>query len=217
MKNKNIVFITLAIVVAFAIGAYVYKSNESKQAQSSIQNLDVTKPPYVRDYSMKYGKNKSGVVVVEFFDPECSSCAAFYPIVKKVLADYGEDIYVVKRYMVSRANAKNIVKILEASKKQGLYDETLKTILASQVIWGNYQNPKPHLIWNYIVQVPGINMDKLRADMNDPKFEEIIKTDMEDALQLGVTGTPTIFVNGKPLEKLSYQALNNLVETEISK
>ncbi len=217
MKNKNVVVVALAIIVVFLIGAYVYKSNESKQMQESLKNVNTASAPYVRDYSFVYGKNKSNVTVVEFFDPECSACASIYPMVKKVLSDYGEDIQVVMRYMVSRSNAQNIVKILEASRKQNLYDETLKVVLASQTVWGNYKNPKPHLIWNYIVQVPGLNVDKLRQDMNDPKFNEIIQTDMEDAKTLKLTGTPSIFVNGRALESLSYSALNNLVEEELAK
>jgi protein-disulfide isomerase len=53
--------------------------------------------------------------------------------------------------------------------------------------------------------------------MNNPKFVEMMNLDMQDAKELGVTGTPTFFVNGKKLENLAYDALNALVESEIYK
>ncbi len=110
-----------------------------------------------------------------------------------------------------------VVKILEAARKQGKYEETLNMVFASQNIWGEHGNPKPHLIWNYIVQIEGLDIEKLREDMNDPKFVEMMEIDMQDAKELGVTGTPTFFVNGKKLEDLSFKALNALVESEIYK
>ena len=61
------------------------------------------------------------------------------------------------------------------------------------------------------------NIEKLKKDMNNPKIDEIIKQDREDATIMGVRGTPTIFVNGVELTSLSPKALFNLVEKEIYK
>jgi protein-disulfide isomerase len=155
------------------------------------------------------------VSVVEFLDPECGSCAAFHPIMKKVLSDYEDEIEVVVRYMANHKNSGNVIQILEAARKQGKYKETLDAVFASQPIWGQHGNPKPHLIWNYIVQVPGLDIEQLRSNLNDASVNEYMKTDMQDAKALQVTGTPTIFVNGKKLENLTYKALNDLVESEL--
>lgn len=216
MKNKSVVVFALVSAIAIFIAATIaYKTVESKQEEEKMSNVNIDAAPYIRDHSIKLGKNEKNVTVVEFLDPECGSCAAFYPAVKKVLHDYNNEIQVVVRYLPNHKNAPMVVKILEAARKQGKYEETLHMVFASQNIWGQHGNPKPHLIWNYIVQIEGLNIEQLRADMNDPKIEEMMRLDIQDAKELGVTGTPTFFVNGKKLEHLSYDALNELVESEI--
>ncbi len=218
MKNKSVVVFALVSAIAIFIAATIaYKTVESKQQEEKMSNVNINTAPYIRDHSMKLGQNEKNVTIVEFLDPECGSCAAFYPAVKKVLHDYNKEIQVVIRYLPNHKNAPMVVKILEAARKQGKYEETLHTVFASQSIWGQHGNPKPHLIWNYIVQIEGLNIEQLRADMNDPKIEEMMRLDTQDARELGVTGTPTFFVNGKKLEHLSYDALNELVESEIFK
>lgn len=42
----------------------------------------------------------------------------------------------------------------------------------------------------------GLNLDKFKADMASPAITQKLNKDLADAKQLGVTGTPTIFVNG---------------------
>ena len=69
----------------------------------------------------------------------------------------------------------------------------------------------------FLAQIEGLNIDKLKEDMKNPKIDEIIKIDRQDATALNVKGTPTIFVNEKKLERLSQQDLFDLIEAEIYK
>ena len=218
MKNKSVVVFALVSAIAiFIAAAYAYKTVESRKLDEQMSKVNVNEAPYIRDYSMKFGKNEKNVTGVEFLDPECEACAAFYPAIKKVLHDYNNEIHLVVRYMANHKNAPMVVKILEAARVQGKYEETLNVVFATQNIWAEHGNPKPHLLWNYLVQIDGLDITKLREDMNDPKIVEMMNTDMEDAKTLLVNGTPTFFVNGKKLENLSYKALNALVESEIYK
>ncbi|MFA7083515.1 MAG: thioredoxin domain-containing protein [Arcobacteraceae bacterium] len=218
MKNKSVVVFALVAAIAIFIAAvFAYKTVESQKLEEKMSNVNVNEAPYIRDHSIKFGKNQKNVTIIEFLDPECGSCAAFYPAVKKVLYDYYDEVQLVIRYMPNHKNAPNVIKILEASRKQGKYEETLHAVFASQHIWGAHGNPKPHLLWNFIVQVEGLDIEQLREDMNDPKFVELMDIDMQDARELELTGTPTFFVNGKMLENLTYEALNALVESEIYK
>ena len=78
-------------------------------------------------------------------------------------------------------------------------------------------NEKPELLWEFLKNISNLDIEKLKKDMNNPKIDEIIKQDREDATIMGVRGTPTIFVNGVELTSLSPKALFNLVEKEIYK
>jgi protein-disulfide isomerase len=213
MQNKKLVGISLVIlVVLFMSLAYFYKSSQ----EVSTAPKDVSSS-FERDYSMSFGENKKNIIVVEFLDPECESCAIFHPIVKKVFKEYYTDIKLVVKYVPNHKNSKFAIKILEASREQNKYNEVLNVIFEKQSLWAAHNNEKPELLWTFLAEVEDLDIEKLKVDMNDPKIDKIIESDAKDANALGVKGTPTIFVNEKKLNTLSQKELFDLVETEIYK
>ncbi|NLM99387.1 MAG: thioredoxin domain-containing protein, partial [Campylobacteraceae bacterium] len=68
-----------------------------------------------------------------------------------------------------------------------------------------------------ILEYVGIDIVALKEQMKDPKIEELIEKDIEDAKALGATKTPSFFVNGKPLESFGYEQLVKLIESELKK
>jgi len=49
-------------------------------------------------HSPVFGPANAPVTIVEFFDPACETCRAFYPIVKDILAQYPSEVRLVIRY-----------------------------------------------------------------------------------------------------------------------
>lgn len=216
MKNKSVVIFALVSAIAIFIAATLaYNKVEADKKEAVTQNPNSV--PYVRDHSLVLGENEKNITVVEFLDPECESCAAFHVVVDKILYDYGKEIKFVVRYLDNHKNSNYVVRILEAARIQGKFKETLEVIFKSQNSWANHNNPQLHLIWNAIVQVEGLNIDQLKKDMNNDAIDTVLKLDREDAMALGVRGTPTIFVNAKELKTLSYDAFKTLIENEIYK
>lgn len=215
MQNKKLVGISLLVLVALFVAlAYFYKDKENNK-EASIVSSSVAS--LVREHSMSFGDNKKNISVVEFLDPECESCAIFHPIIRKVYKEYYSDIKLVVRYLPNHKNSKFAVKILEASREQNKYEEVLSVIFEKQPIWAQHNNEKPELLWTFLAQIEGLNIDKLKEDMKNPKIDEIIEIDIKDANALNVRGTPTIFVNEKRLQVLSQKDLFDLVESEIYK
>lgn len=210
MQNKNIVIVSLFIVVAlFGCLIYFYKSTQKEVVALP---LDMA-PSLVRDYSVSFGENRKNIIVVEFLDPECESCALFHPMVKKVFKEYHTDIKLVIKYLPNHKNSKFVAKILEASRGQHKYNEVLNVVFEKQSSWSQ----KPELIWTFLAQIEGLDVDKLKDEMNNPKIDEIIDTDTKDARSMNIRGTPVVFVNDKRLEVLSQKDLFDLVENEIFK
>ena len=139
MQNKSLVFISLFVVVAlFVLGGYFYK-NSLSDSRANISDV------LVRDYSFKKGENKKNIVVVEFIDPECESCAAFHPIMKKLYKEYSDDILMLTKYLANHKNSELAIKILEASREQNLHDEIMDMILEKLPLWAEHNNEKPEL------------------------------------------------------------------------
>jgi protein-disulfide isomerase len=61
-----------------------------------------------------------------------------------------------------------------------------------------------------------MDISRIKADMNDPKFAALIKQDLADAKTLGVRKTPEFFVNGKPLPRFGLAHLKALVQAELA-
>lgn len=130
------------------------------------------------------------------------------------MADNPGKIKLVLRYTPFHQGADYFVKILEAARKQGKFWETLEVMYQTQPYWASHDNPQPQLIWRFLPKV-GLDVEKIRSDMNDPVIAGRIEQDMADAKTLNVRKTPGFFVNGKPLEQFGYRQLQHLVETEI--
>ena len=215
MQNKKLVLGTLVILVLLFVGlGYFYKNNETKKEEVATLNKGSS---LVRDHSIKFGENKKNISIVEFLDPECESCALFHPIMRKVYKEYHQDVQLVVRYMTNHKNSKFAIRILEASRVQNKYEEVLSVIFEKQPIWAEHNNEKPELLWEFLAQVPELDINKLKEDSKNQKIDEIMDMDMADARELNVRGTPTVFVNEKRLSVLSQKDLFDLVEAEIYK
>ena len=214
MKKQHIVLVSsVFLILLFVLGVYLYKSYHTKKLGFlARENASI----FVRKYSQTLGSDDAKVYLIKFSDPACETCSAFHPFVKQLMAANPGKIKLVIRYAPFHDGADYFVKILEASKKQGKYWETLDVMYKTQRYWASHHNPKPQLIWRYLPRA-GLDLEKIRKDMNNPEIVGIINQDLADAKTLNVRKTPGFFVNGKPLSSFGYKQLKELVDSEISK
>ncbi len=203
----------LLISAVVLIGLFIFGSE--KFHQSEMRRLDFLSHEkaelFVRPHSPVKGEKEAKVFVTEFLDPECESCRKMYPVVNKFLEDYKGKIKVVIRYIPLHKNSKFAIKILEAARKQGKYWETLEMLFKYQPDWGNHHNPRPDLIWVYLPYA-GVDVEQVKRELDSSEIEKILEQDQIDAKELGVRGTPTFFVNGKPLTAFGPEALKKAID-----
>ena len=215
MQNKKLVLGSLlALIILFMGSAFFYKSSETKKEEVAVSSRADS---LIAEHSIKLGENKKNISIVEFLDPECESCALFHPIIRKLYKEYHEDIQIVTRYLANHKNSKFAIKILEASREQGKYEEVLDVMFEKQHLWAMHNNEKPELLWDFLAVIPQLDIEKLKKDSSNPNIDKLIDIDKSDATNLGVKGTPTIFVNSKRLTVLPQKDLFDLVESEIYK
>lgn len=68
---------------------------------------------------------------------------------------------------------------------------------------------------NTIAVKLGLDIDQFNKDMNSPEIRNQIKKDLFDAQKAGVTGTPTILINGKKLKNRSPQGFQAMIDAEL--
>ncbi len=68
-----------------------------------------------------------------------------------------------------------------------------------------------------IAQNLGLDLKMFSLDMMRPSVRKKIDQDISDAKKTGVTGTPTLFVNGRKVKKRDFDAMSKLIDAELSK
>ena len=174
------------------------------------QSPGIDKSALARFHSPSLGHAGAKVQIVEFFDPACEGCRAMYPFVKQILEENPGRVRLTIRYLPFHRGADQIVKLLEASRRQGKYAETLDLLMATQPRWAVNHVARLDLAMK-AVEPLALQIERLKADMAAPQLSELIKQDMRDALTLKIDRTPEFFINGKALATLGPDELRAMV------
>ena len=209
MKRKTL--FTVAMVgffIAFIVATLIYNVERDDQ---TTQLASANQAALLRMHSPSIGPQDAPVVIVEFIDPACETCAAFYPMVKQLLAANPQKVRLVLRYAPFHKGSDQVVAALEAARKQGKLWPALEALLANQGAWVQNHAAQPGRIWP-LLEKAGVDLQRLRSDMAAPEITRVIEQDLLDAQTLGVRKTPDFFVNGRPLPSFGYEPLKELVD-----
>jgi protein-disulfide isomerase len=214
MNRRAIVVLTGVFALAIFSGATVFHQNEqTKRAQAIAASRTEA---LVREHSPIIGPANAPVTIVEFFDPSCETCRAFYPPLKQIMALFPSDARLVIRYAAFHEGSDHAVKILEAARLQGKFEAVLAALLEFQPEWADHDKPDIEKAWARAKDA-GLDIEIGRRDAARPEFQATLDKDAADAKALEVTRTPTFFVNGHPLTEFGPRPLYELVKREVEK
>jgi protein-disulfide isomerase len=203
---KTLAILSLVLVVGGIVAVYFYNSVQSR-SHSTAKSYGVTlREEFVRDDSPTLGPKDASVTLVEFLDPECESCRAFFPTVKRILKEYDGKVHFVVRYMPFHSSSLAAIAATEAAGLQGKYWAMQELLFDMTDEWGHQPSPRKDLFNKYAASL-GLDVAKFAQDLDDPRWVQKAQRDMTDGKLLGVNGTPTLFVNGDRVSKLTYQDL----------
>lgn len=210
--NRRILFrSSMAILASFMTAGILVGCAPEKEDQAKATSEGNT---LVRAHSPVIGPKEAPVTIVEFLDPSCEGCRAFYPFVKQILAEYPNEVRLVIRYVPFHSGSEMAIGILEAARMQGIYEPVLQAVFASQPQWHNDSELKA--AWA-AAESAGLDVKKAREQLALPEVASNLNTDVADANAHRVAQTPTFFVNGKPVEPFSPEQLNKLVQSEVER
>ena len=209
---------TVIGLVAFGALLFYWAMTSYQQRVQVAQDVQVTAEPsrLVRMHSPVFGPQDAPVTIVEFFDPACETCRAFYPLVKNLMAQHPQKIKLVIRYAAFHQGSDVVVKLLEAAKSQGKYQAVLEALLAAQPAWADHGQPNLETAFA-VAQQAGLDLSQARQAMENPAMQALLQQDMDDLTALQVTKTPTFFVNGRSLPSFGPEQLAALVAEEVAK
>lgn len=210
---KLVVFPLIALVIFGGLLAFFNKKDtpvEEDLAPSNPQGSLLREGNYMK------GSASAKVSIVEFFDPECEGCAAFHPILQKVLAEYPKDVHLIARYMLFHGNSYPAALALEGAGKQGKYWEMYSILLERQGEWSHQDKPVNSIFEGFAKELK-LDLVEFNKSYDDITFKAALAQDISDGKLLGVKGTPTFFINGQMLMNLSYNDLKSAIDKELAR
>ena len=152
----------------------------------------------IRDTNNMTKSASAKVNIVEFGDYQCPGCAAAHPILKQVVEKYRDnpDVNLVFRNFPLDSihpNAHISAEAAEAAAKQGKFWDMYDMLYGKQSEWSTL--PDPLNTFADYAGLLGMNVDEFKTSVSNRLYKDIIQADTDDGTKLGVTGTPTFFIN----------------------
>ncbi len=204
------------VVIAFIIVAIVQAQPSSPEAQgdprtglaSAIQD----------DSHILDDAGEGAVTVVEFLDFECEACGAFYPVVEDLREEFSGQITFAIRYfpLPGHFNSTNAAIAVEAAAQQGQLEAMYERMFERQAEWGEAQESRAPLFRQFAEEL-GLDLTEYDAAVADPATAERVQSDFDDGVALGVSSTPTFFVNDRIVQLASFEDLRAAIQTELDR
>ena len=160
-------------------------------------NLPAPEPPILSvsaDDDPSVGPANAPVTIVEFSDFQCPYCKLSLPTIKEILAKYPDKVRVVYRDYPgpNHPHAQQAAEAAQCAGDQGKFWEYHNSLFDRQT---------PGSGWNFteLAKEIGLNQDAFVTCLNTGRYREEVAKDLQDGFKLGVTSTPTFFINGRPL------------------
>ncbi|WP_329065709.1 DsbA family protein [Amycolatopsis sp. NBC_01480] len=221
----TIVVIVVAVLVIG--GVLVFNRGGSNSPAPGAVAADVLRHP---DSNTLTTSPNTAVTVVEFIDYQCPVCEAYYQnVTRSVEHDYAGKITMVTRNfpLPMHPLAVPAAKAAEAASLQGKYQPMFDKLYGDYPAWAlaaDGQNVSDDTaraqakFESYATEI-GLDLAKFRADMASPVVQQRIDQGKADGAKAGVSGTPTIFVNGNQFQPAgqTYPDIARQLRSEIDK
>jgi protein-disulfide isomerase len=175
-------------------------------AEPAVQNVEVGKAP-VR------GPKNAPITLIAFSDFECPFCGRVLPTLKQIEEQYAGKVRVAfKNQPLSfHPNAKPAAMAALAAHEQGKFWEYHDKLFANQRALDRASLER-------YAQELGLDMGKFKAALDTNKYDGQVSADMSEASRLGVTGTPTFFINGRMIVGAQgFDAFKRIIDEELKK
>ena len=197
-KYRPFLIIAIVLLIAVVGGTRLLRSGRNRDSFTSTP----TSPPSTPTVVQPDRKLPPDAVVTleEFGDYQCPPCGGLHPTLKKLKQELGSNLNFVFRNLplpTIHKNALAAAQAAEAARVQNRFWEMHDLLYENQDLWKDDINPRA--IFLKFAGDLGLDTARFVRDMDDKQVQMRIEADHDAAAQLGITGTPTILIEGRQL------------------
>lgn len=199
-----------------------YGATKFREGEGAEQVQEAVVKKYLNDHvtytfdltgTPQKGAKQGRIAIVEFADFECPHCAMIRPIMSEVVKKFPKDVTLY--FKPFPLNAHNFgepgARATLAAHAQGRFWEMHDFLFENQ---GRVDLPK---VEAFALEL-GLNLERFKKDMQGAPVTEMIQRDRQEAMQANLSGTPTIYINGKLyLDDKSTEALTAYIQALLTK
>lgn len=216
-QQSQMWLLAAAAVVVVAIGALIFFNNRS-QAQVSNPPVTSSLPAELVERNVK-GSPEATVVVTEFSDFECPYCKTFAQGAAKTI----EDEYIktglvrleYKHFPLPQhdPSATNAANAAECAADQGMFWEMHDYLFQEQGKQGS--NTFSQIRLNAMADELGLDTGEFEQCLNTRAHARTVQDHINEARQLFVNATPTVFVNGQKVQNPTLADLRAAIDAAL--
>lgn len=157
------------------------------------------------------GLPSAPITIMVFSDFACPSCAALHPILEKLMSEYEGKLRLIARDfpLDKHPAAFRAAEAAEAARAQGKYWEYATLLFANQT-----QIEEPSL--RQYASNLGLDLKLFDAALASHQYASQVERDKREGILLGLSGTPSLFLNGEKINIKSYDELKVAIQKVIN-
>jgi protein-disulfide isomerase len=190
----------LGAVISWMLLAKDTSSGNGSAASNSNSFYTYTPPPGAEP-PHSVGPETAAATLEEYGDYQCPPCGSMFPEVKKIEKEYGDRIRFIFRQNPLPTIHKNAIAAAhaaEAAGMQGRFWAMHDKLYENQQAWSTSADPRSIFI-DYARSI-GLDVDRFTSDMASTEVDNRLVEDFKRGAAMGVSGTPTFFVNGREVK-----------------
>ncbi len=160
------------------------------------------------------GSATAPVTVVEYSDFQCPFCQRVMPTLKELRAKYGDKMRLVwKDFPLTQIHPMAFVAAQagNCAREQGKFWEYHDRLFANQ------QALQPEFLKKYAAEV-GLDTGKFNECLDSSKYEARVQESLGVGTRLGITSTPTVYVNGRMVNGAQpIEVFQSLIDDELAR
>lgn len=232
-RKLPIIIIIVVLVAALAGGALMMRSPDTSATQPNIAQMPATvtksapaaaTPRPAAAASMQnahlHGRADAPLLIEEYGDFQCPPCGFFHPILKRIESEYETRVRVAFHHFPLRTihkHADEAARAAESAALQGKFWQMHDLLFEKQNEWKDATAVRP--IFVSYARTLGLDIGKFTQDIDSPVIRERVMAHENHGTARGVTGTPTVFINGReiPFQVVTnYESFRATIERELA-
>jgi protein-disulfide isomerase len=198
MKNPWVIVGVLAVVL---FGGSIWYSSQVSERNN--QGVELT--------AHQKGNLEAETKLVVYSDFQCPACAAFQPAVERIMSEFGDKLTFEYKHFPLPIHpfADEAARAAEAAGQQGKFFEYHDALFANQGEWSGAASPT--VFFTKYANELGLDEAQFKQHYNASLIKDKVKAEFDEARGLGITATPTFYLNGVKMQIQTFEDFYNQI------